>query len=188
MRINARVSRRAALLALGAVPGSVWARAAAAPAEVKAELAGSRLHGTGRFSYFGLTVYDARLWVGERFDALRVAQEPLALELQYARAIEGRAIAERSLVEMQRGGGISEAQAARWLAEMTRLFPDVTRGSRLTGVQRPNESARFFFNGDWRGEVRDPDFAPRFFGIWLAPQTSAPKLRQGLLGHGQAPA
>ena len=185
---NTRVSRRTALLTLVGAPLASRAQPNAVPAEVNAELAGSRLHGTGRFSYFGLTIYDARLGVGERFDVLRVAQEPLALELQYARAIQGPSIAERSLVEMLRGGGVSAAQASRWLAEMTRIFPDVTRGSRLTGVQRPNESARFFFNGELRGEIRDPEFAPRFFGIWLSPQTSAPQLRQALLGNALAPA
>jgi len=32
------------------------------------------------------------------------------------------------------------------------------------------------------GEVKDAEFARRFFGIWLAPSTSEPALRQTLLG------
>ena len=66
---------------------------------------------------------------------------------------------------------------------MTRLFPDVEAGDRITGVQRPGEGARFYFNAALRGEVPDAEFARRFFGIWLAPQTSEPALREALLAR-----
>jgi len=65
---------------------------------------------------------------------------------------------------------------------MTRTFPDVVQGDRITGVQRPAQSARFFLNGALRGELQDAEFAARFFGIWLGPQTSEPALRRALLG------
>ena len=183
---NAGLSRRGALVALGALPVLPWAQANPMPAEVAAELAGSRLHGSGRLSWFGLSVYDARLWAGERFSATQFEREPLALELRYARTLPGKLIAERSLVEMQRLGAVTEADASRWLTSMTQLFPDVTRGDRLTGIHRPGEAARFYFNGSLRGEVREADFARRFFGIWLSPRTSEPELRQALLGTGRA--
>ncbi|MEO8058978.1 MAG: chalcone isomerase family protein [Burkholderiales bacterium] len=156
------------------------------PTEVAAELAGSRLQGSGRLTWFGLSIYDVRLWAAERFSAAQFEREPLALELQYARTLQGRQIAERSLAEMQRASPIAEADAVRWLASMTQLFPDVNRGDRLTGVHRPSEAARYYFNGKLLGEVREADFARRFFGIWLSPQTSEPKLRQALLGNPRA--
>jgi hypothetical protein len=37
------------------------------------------------------------------------------------------------------------------------------------------------FNGQPLGEIRDAEFARRFFAIWLSPQTSEPKLRLALL-------
>jgi Chalcone isomerase-like len=202
MHTTTGLSRRGALLALGALPGLAWAQAARppvdmpadmpanvpanVPAEVAAELSGSRMLGMGRLTWFGLSVYDARLWAGERFNAAQFEREPLALELQYARKLHGKQIAERSLAEMQRFGAVAQADAARWLASMTQLFPDVHRGDRLTGVLRPGEAARFYFNGKLLGEVRETDFARRFFAIWLSPQTSEPKLRQALLGGPQA--
>ena len=39
----------------------------------------------------------------------------------------------------------------------------------------------FLFNGSLRVEIADPEFARRFFAIWLDPQTSAPALRAALL-------
>ena len=175
-------TRRAVLplLALAAWPALAQPRPA--PAEVDAELPGARLLGSGRLTFFGLQVYDARLWVREGFDAARFEQLPLALELEYARTLYGRLIAERSLEEMKRAGRLDDEQAERWLAEMKRLFPDVAKGDRITGAYRPGESARFFLNGALRGDVRDAEFARRFFGIWLGAQTSEPALRQSLLG------
>jgi hypothetical protein len=35
------------------------------------------------------------------------------------------------------------------------------------------------------GELRDPELAQRFLGIWLAPETSQRKLRQQLLAGSQ---
>ncbi len=173
--------RRTLLVALAVAPLAADANLAPPP-EVTRELPGARLLGSGRLTFLGLQVYDARLWTADEFAADRFDQHPLALELVYARTLYGRLIAERSLDEMKRVGGFSEAQGERWLASMQRSFPDVGKGDRLTGVQLPQEAARFYFNGALRGELRDAEFARRFFGIWLAPQTSEPALRQSLLG------
>ena len=176
------VSRRALLAAMGAMFAAGAAAQPAVPAEVTAEMPGARLLGSGRLTYFGLHIYDARLWVADGFAADNFARLPLALELEYARSLVGKLIAERSLDEMKRVGGFNDEQGQRWLAAMTQTFPDVNKGDRLTGVHRPGEAAGFFLNGKPRGEVRDADFARRFFGIWLSPQTSEPKLRAALLG------
>jgi hypothetical protein len=181
----ATVLTAAAAAALWPVPAGA---STAAPAELVAELPGARLQGSGRLRFFGLHVYDARLWTGERrATADDWAATPLALEIGYARRLVGAQIAERSLEEMRRQGAIDEADAARWLAEMTRLFPDVAAGDRITGVYVPGAAARFFFNGRFRGELRDAEFARRFFGIWLARESSQPALRDALLGAGSAP-
>jgi hypothetical protein len=178
-------SRRTVLVALAA--GCVGVRAqAAVPAEVAGEVPGARLLGNGRLTYFGLHIYDVRLWVTEGFAADNFARLPFALELEYARALVGKLIAERSLDEMKRVGGFGDEQGQRWLAAMTQTFPDVNKGDRLTGVHRPGEAASFFFNAKARGDVRDADFARRFFGIWLSAQTSEPKLRATLLGMNRA--
>jgi hypothetical protein len=176
------LSRRGLLLALAGGPAALWAQTVA-PAEIATELPAAKLLGSGRLTFLGLLIYDARLWVTDTFKAEAYEQTPLAIELEYGRTLYGKLIAERSLDEMKRGGGISDEQGERWLATMRQTFPDVVKGDRITGVLRPAESARFFHNGKPIGEVRDADFARRFFGIWLAPKTSEPKLRLALLGR-----
>jgi hypothetical protein len=153
------------------------------PPELAQELPGAHQRGSGAMSFLGVRVYEARLWAPAPVlgDA---ARHPLALELIYARNIKGDLIISSSLREMQRVGKFTPEQSERWTRAMTPLFPDIKPGDRLTGVQRPGQSARFFYNGTLRGEVADAEFARLFFGIWLSPRTSDPQLRQQLLGQG----
>ena len=184
MRQAAVQRRHAALalaLALAALAWPAMAQAPALPAEVAAALPEARWRGTAVMRFFGLHIYDARLWSATPVAGDGAAQ-PLALELIYARSLVGEQIASRSIKEMQGIGAVSEAQSARWLAAMTQLFPDVKAGDRITGLQLPGQGTRFFFNGSLRGEVPDADFTRLFFGIWLSPKTSEPRLRAQLLG------
>lgn len=154
------------------------------PSEIAAQWGSARLHGQGRLRFLGLHVYDIRLWTVEpAIGPEDWPRKPLALEIEYARDLVGRLIAERSLKEMQRAGTLDESASQRWLNTMNTLFPDVKAGDRITGVHLPGGLARFFHNGQVRGEVRDPEFARRFFGIWLADHTSEPGLRAQLLGR-----
>jgi hypothetical protein len=179
-----RLARRALLIAAGAaclLPGAALS-SLAPPAEVAAALPGATLQGQGRLRYFGLHVYDAVLWSQRRLGAGEVLDAELALELRYARTLRGPLIAERSIEEMKRVGEFGAEQSQRWLAAMTRLFPDVNDGDRITGVHRPGRGATFYVNGRTVGEVADTAFARLFFGIWLSPRTSEPALRTALLG------
>ena len=134
-----------------------------------------------RLTYWGFEVYDARLWTQAGFDPARPHTHHFALELHYLRRLEGAAIARRSLDEMRRVGRFTESQGQVWLARMRELFPDVREGDRITGVHRAGEGAEFWFNGQRRGAIADPQFAELFFGIWLHPNTSVPELRERLL-------
>lgn len=174
------LSRRSTLVALACLPFGVAAQTAR-PSELSA-LPGARLLGQGRLTFLGLNVYSARLWVTEGFKPDDFISHPVALELEYARSLVGSLIAERSLTEMKRVGEVPADKAELWLASMTKIFPDVNKGDRITGLQQPGEGMRFFLNGKPRGDIRDAAFARLFTGIWLSPRTSEPKLRQALLG------
>ena len=179
--------RRRQLLVLGscALFGATSAGASAtkaAPPELAADIPGARLQGSGRLRFLGLQVYDVRLWSGPSPVQADWTATPLALEIEYLRSLPGGQIAERSLKEMRRQGEIANDTAERWLNTMKETFPDVRAGDRLTGVSVPGQGARLFFNGASRGDIREPEFARMFFGIWLSPRTSEPAIRQALLG------
>ncbi len=182
-----------------ALPGAVWARAIGGPAllalpallplVVHAGLAPAahaaptesppspwpdlERWGSGRYTRFGLRIYDAELW------AVAPPQPPLALRLTYHRSLAGRDIARASVDEMRRVGA-PESDLPRWGERMAALFPDVREGDRITGLHH-GDGARFEFNGRELGRIDEPAFARHFFGIWLDPRTSAPALRAQLL-------
>jgi hypothetical protein len=172
-------TRRAWVLSLALTPLGLRAQPAVPP-EVEAELPGATLRGSGRMTFLGLHIYDIRLWTAEGFGDYAVSR--LGLEIEYARSLVGKLIADRSLSEMKRAGDIADDTAERWLAAMRHAFPNVKKGDRITGVHQPGVAARFFVNGAFKDDIRDAEFARRFFGIWLAPQTSEPRLREQLLG------
>lgn len=150
-------------------------------AQVSSVLAGATWAGSSRLRFFGLDVYDANLWTAPDFKSSAFEQYPLVLELTYLRGLSGRSIAERSLKEMRRSAALQPEQEARWLGAMQQIFPDVRAGDTLVGLHTPGTGARFWLNGQERGAIDDADFSRLFFGIWLAPTTSEPKLRAALL-------
>jgi hypothetical protein len=152
------------------------------PPEAGSTLSPARLQGTGVLRFFGLRVYEARLWTTPGFEPEDYARHPFALELIYDRRLEGLAIAERSVAEMRRVGSFDEAQAGRWLDLMKQAFPDVVANDRLLGLHAGAGRVSFFHNGRPTARTEDPEYARLFFGIWLARQTSSPALREALLG------
>lgn len=155
------------------------------PLEIAAALPTATLLGRATLRFFGLAIYEARLWTAAGFEPERYPAQPFALELRYARALAGPAIAERSIAEMRRSGDIDDEQARRWQQAMTGAFPDVVAGDRLTGLNQPDGTTRFFLNGRPTSSFVDAAFARRFFGIWLASTTSEPSLRRQLIGQAQ---
>lgn len=193
MKPHRPVTRRQALPVLAALVCSplqamntVTPPALALPSEVVPIVPKARLLGQGELRFFGLLVYEARLWGMEGFVADGYDRQPFALELQYARKLDGPAIAERSIAEMRRVGSFDEAQGKTWLALMMQAFPTVSAKDRLTGVHDGQGKVSFFHNGRLTASTTDRDYARLFFGIWLSPKTSAPALRAALTGHNKA--
>jgi len=169
--------------ALALAVTAVSARAVDAPplpSQVLALAPNLKVQGGGELTFFGISVYDGYYWSPTRG---WTQDGPYALDLHYHRALDGAKIAERSVSEIAKLGYGTREQRTRWGEEMRRMFPDVRRGDRLTGVNLPGGVVRYFHNGKSIGEIADPGFARAFFGIWLDPKTSEVDFRQLLLGE-----
>ena len=156
----------------------VLGAAHAAPAHIDSHLTQARVAGQGTFTWFGLKIYEAQLWVGDKGYQ---PNAPFVLDLRYARKLEGVKIAEASAEQMEKIGAGSATQRAAWLARMKEIFPDVKEGSHISGVFLPASGARFYLDDKPLASVPDPEFARAFFGIWLDPKTTAKPLRAALL-------
>ncbi len=180
-----RALRRLAGGLLAAAFSAVAQDKTAPPPELASPLPGVQLQGQMRYRWFGLQVYDGRLWSASPVRADDYATREFALELIYARALRGVEIADKTISEMRRIADFSDAQAGIWLDFMRAAFPDVQPGDRLLGVHRPGQGVSFFHNGRPTRTLADAAFPSRFFGIWLSPRSREPALRDALLGLAQ---
>lgn len=174
-----RLLARAGLLALGCAVSGMAGLLPAAHASLPELLRRAdnwQRWGHGEFTWFGLTIYRATLWVAGD-DPQR---SPHALKLEYERAIPAERLVRSSIDEMRRLGA-GEAALARWQLQLRQVFPDVRKGDVITGVHVPGVGARFYHQDRHQGDIEDPEFAARFFAIWLDPRSRDPELRASLL-------
>jgi hypothetical protein len=138
------------------------------PPHIKSMMGQTQLQGLGRLNFWGFHVYDANLYRGSAKDS-----EEFALDLRYQKSFSGEAIAKRTVEEMK-NLGVAEVQASAW-------------GKELASIYIPKQGTSFFYEGKKISQIQGADFAKAFFGIWLDPKTSVPKLRADLLGQGCPP-
>jgi hypothetical protein len=132
--------------------------------------------GQGRLTYWGFTLYDAKLF------ASKEPKGGIALDIQYLRKFEANALVKQTLDELK-NLGISDTERAEWADPLAKAFKTVKAGDSITAIRKPQGSTQFFYNGQFVSEISGESFSQAFFGIWLHPKTSAPQLRKVLLGQ-----
>jgi hypothetical protein len=145
-----------------------------------------RLVGQQRLTYWGFDIYDASLWASTSFEPETWAKQPLVLTLRYLRDFKGADIAQRSIDEMQGQRPLTPAQRKDWSATLQALIPNVRAGETITGIYQPDKGMQLLHQDRLLGDLSDTEFAQRFLGIWLAPETSQRQLRQQLLARAQS--
>lgn len=144
-------------------------------------LPSAELVGKGRMTFLGFKVFDAELYAPQGSYS---PSAPFALKLTYLRTFKGKQIAESSVKEIRRQGGVSDAQLAKWQTQMEALFPNVSPGQSITGVRTSSGKAEFYLGNQKLGTISDPAFTKKFFAIWLGNNTRDPQLRAQLVGSG----
>ena len=168
-----------ALLVLSLLPATALAQEA--KPTWQSNFSATQLIGSGQLRWFGLHVYQAKLWAET---ANFAPQGKFALELTYERSISKKRFVSVSLDEMRRllGSSLPADQLPRWEALMQSAFIDVKEGDQLIGVHLPGLGVRFYSRDKMLAEIRDPAFAQAFFAIWFDPRSKDAKLRQQLTG------
>ncbi|MBU3605436.1 chalcone isomerase family protein [Polynucleobacter sp. MWH-Creno-3A4] len=148
---------------------------------IDSALNSAKLQGSGKLTWWGFHIYDASF-----YRSANPASSEFALDIRYHKSFSGVSIANRSVEEMKKIG-VPEAQASLWGKELANFLPDIESGQTLTAVYNPPQGTLFYHDGKRIAQVPGADFSKAFFGIWLDPKTSAPKLRKDLLGQSCSP-
>ena len=120
--------------------------------------------GEASLNFLWYEVYHARLFnMSGRYQGVNA---PLVLQLQYKRDIGKDVLLEQTAGHLQ--GKVKGADIQRWLVDLERLWPDVSKGDQLVFYMRSADTGYFFYNGELLGDVEHPGFARAFINIWLA--------------------
>ena len=143
------------------------------------QLPGSQVVGSGKLTWFGMTVYRATLYAP---DGRYRRNLPHAIEISYQFAFSRKQLARASLEEIEGIYG-EQPDEKRVMRQFESIFRDVVKGDNIIGVHHPGRGAEFYSNQVLLGRIDDPSLAAAFFAIWLDPRTSEPDLRTRLLGY-----
>lgn len=106
---------------------------------------------------------------------------PFRLDIQYLRTISAEDLVKQTGKEWAEQGKASP-QHNTWMDDLRELWPDVTNGDVISLAVDKAGVSTFLFNGEVIGSLSDPQFGEDFSGIWLAANTTRPKLRSQLIG------
>jgi len=180
MKISIKWMQLMALLVIGA-------SAMSAQADVwRKDIPQAKLIGSGEFSWWGLSIYSARLWQEtEVKNTTFNPQQGFALEITYHKSISRERFVDTSIDEIKRlhGDNFNQEQLQQWRSYMAKAFTDVKSGDQLIGVHVPQFGCRFYSQSKLLAEIPDEKFSKAFFSIWLDPRSKDKQLRAKLMGQ-----
>ena len=128
------------------------------------------------FRYFGLKLYDARLFTdqGNAFDW----NNDFALEITYARRFTQNSLVRSTMDEIQRVGRKSPNTEV-W----NKCFRTVQKGHKYLATTQGADQIEFALNGKKTCSLKYPDIARSFMGIFLGQDTRSARFTQALRGE-----
>ena len=136
--------------------------------------------GTGDLFVFPFgVIYKATLWAEKKPWSFN---QKFALSIRYNRNISKEDFLDTTIKEMRRYYKLSKADETNYRTQLSRVYPSVKSGDRITAVFTPKEGVKFYYNGSFRGEIKGGSFAHKFINIWLHPNAYYGDLRNDLLG------
>jgi hypothetical protein len=137
-----------------------------------------QLVGQGTLNFLLIPVYDASL-TAKSVDLVYPPQSAFNLKLVYRRAFSAPMIVAETLRQWQ-----AQQVSVRpgWEKALESLIPDINAGDTLELSVDEHLNATLLHNGISLGTIDDRELLEAFVGIWLAPNTTRPKLRNQLLG------
>lgn len=137
--------------------------------------------GSATFSVLFWDIYQSTLLSTSGKYPLKNQQEQLLFEIKYLKDISSEELVKHT-EQQWKHIGIPVNSYQDYIPKLKRLWPDIMKGDTLSLVIKDQHSA-FYFNKQYIGSITDATFGQHFIDIWLANNTSQPKLRKQLLGN-----
>jgi hypothetical protein len=137
--------------------------------------------GKAKFSVLFWDIYQSTLLTTSGNYPIKNKQHQLLFEINYLKDISRDELIERTVQQWQHIG-IKTANYQDYIPALKRIWPNIKKGDTLSLVIT-NQNSAFYFNQQYIGSINDAAFGQRFIDIWLARNTSQPKLRKQLLGN-----
>lgn len=140
--------------------------------------------GKGKYTWFGIKIYDARLLAPADFKGEFETASPLILEIEYDMDIDSKDLVETTQdewKELKIGQSETCKNQLEWAKRLAVIWPDLKQGDKLRLNVNKKRESEFFYNEKSIGLIEDPNFSTCFLAIWLAKDSSADDLREDLL-------
>jgi hypothetical protein len=148
------------------------------------------LVGSAQFSVLFWDIYNSRLHTSSgkysptsSFNKTGATdrKSPLLFEIEYLRDITKQDLISRT-VEQWEHLAIEPTIYVDFIPLLEAIWPNIKAGDSLA-LWVDGTTSHFYFNGAHIGTVSQDNFGQLFTAIWLAPNTSQPKLRDKLIGE-----
>tara|TARA_B100000900_G_scaffold324890_2_gene284597 strand:- start:63 stop:587 length:525 start_codon:yes stop_codon:yes gene_type:complete len=140
------------------------------------------LIGKGTLKVFVWELYDLTLFSeSESFSS----KNRFVLEFDYKRKLKKSEVIKASIKEMRRQKGVSNEDIAEWQKYLEQGIETVEQGTKAAVEWLPEGKIVFYHEAKDPIIINDELFARSFINIWLGRETSAPGLRQAILGQGR---
>ena len=140
-----------------------------------------KMVGEAKFSILFWDIYQSKLLTTSGKYPIEAKNDELLYEIRYLKDISRDELIKRTKEQWQHLG-IANEQYKHFIPELKRLWPNITQGDTLSLLIQ-NQHSNFYFNQQYIGSINAPQFGQLFIDIWLAKNTSQPKLRRQLLGN-----
>lgn len=140
--------------------------------------------GSTTFTWGFWTLYHARLYTPAGTWQGHPSKDPFLLSLCYARDFKAVDLAEQTGEEWEDMGLRITDQRQQWIEQIGKLWPNVEDGDTLTLEVNGEGESRFYINGDYLGQIDDPNFGRDFSAIWLKSREEYSEEQQALTGNG----
>lgn len=145
------------------------------------------LNGMGirRATVFTIKVYVGALYLPTRTSsAQKVLSKAMAkrLVLYFVRDVDRDEMGEAIKEGIRKNSGKKVQAALKKVAQVTRLFPPLRKGTNLIFTYLPDKGLEIRANNVLKGTLKDDDFTQLLFRVWFGPKPPDRALKSGMLG------